>query len=102
MSSVLAFEFSTISKAGLQAGNLSLVNMIPLFAGAHLSFLADLLGLPLDAYRRVHRSAGLMTFALILFHVLVVVANRTSFSLGVPEHLFGLIVSSCCYFHRRS
>jgi hypothetical protein len=82
----LSFRVSTISKAGLQAGNLSLVNMIPLFAGAHLSFLADLLGFPLDAYRRVHRSAGSMTFALILFHILIVVINRTSFSLGVSEH----------------
>ncbi len=97
----LSFRVSTISKAGLQAGNLSLVNMIPLFAGTHLSFLADLLGFPLNSYRRVHRSAGLMVFALILFHVLVVVANRTTFSLKVPEHLFGLIVSLCCCFHRR-
>jgi hypothetical protein len=75
--------------------------MIPLFAGAHLSFLADLLGFPLDSYRRVYRLAGLMAFALNLFHVLVVVANRATFSLKVPEHLFGLIVSLCCYFHRR-
>lgn len=37
----LAFRVPTLSKAGLRAGNLSLANMIPLFAGAHLSFLAD-------------------------------------------------------------
>ena len=66
--------------------------MIPLFAGAHLSFLADLLGFPLNTIRRIHRSAGLMAVALLLFHALVLVSDRTSFSLKVPEHLYGLIV----------
>ena len=88
----LAFRVPTLSKAGLRAGNLSLANMIPLFAGAHLSFLADLLGFPLNTVRRVHRSAGLMAVALLLFHALVLVSDRTSFSLKVPEHLYGLIV----------
>ena len=88
----LAFRVSTLSKAGLRAGNLSLANMIPLFAGPHLSFLADVLGFRLDTYCRVHRSAGSMSFALLLFHVLVVAAQRTSSSVGVPQHLYGVIV----------
>ena len=33
----LGFRASTLSKAGLRAGNLSLANMIPLFAGPYLS-----------------------------------------------------------------
>ncbi len=97
----LSFRVFMISKADLQAENLSLVNMISLFADTHLSFLTDLLDFSLNSYRRVHRSARLMMFALILFHVLVVVINRTTFSLKVSEHLFELIVSLCCCFHRR-
>src|SRR5258705_6552614 len=61
-----SFRVSTISEAGLRAGTLSLINTIPLFAGPHLSFLADLLGVSLRTYRHVHRSTGLMSFALIL------------------------------------
>ena len=49
-----ATSVPTISKAGLRAGNLSLANMIALFAGAHLSLLADLLGFPLNTIRPVH------------------------------------------------
>jgi hypothetical protein len=88
----LSFRTLNISEASLRAGSLSLINMTPLFAGPHLGFLADLFGFSLDTYRLLHRSAGLMSFACILFHVLVVVANRISFSLAVPEHLYGLIV----------
>ena len=79
----LGFRVSTLPKAGLRAGNLSLANMIPLLAGPHLSFLADILGFRLGTYRRVHCSAGVMSFALLLFHILVVAFQRTSLS---PEY----------------
>ena len=69
----LGFRAFTLSKAGFRVGNLSWTNMISLFAGPHLSFLADILGFCLGTYRRVHRSAGVMSFALLLFHALVVV-----------------------------
>ncbi len=95
----LNFQVFTIFKADLQVENLSLVNMISLFADAHLSFLTDLLKFSLNSYWCVHRLTKLMTFALNLFHVLVVVINRITFSLKVSEHLFELIVSLCCYFH---
>ena len=102
MINVFCFSFRVfmIFKADLQVENLSLINMISLFADAHLSFLTDLLELSLNSYWRVHRLTKLMTFALNLFHVLVVVINRITFSLKVSEHLFELIVSLCCYFHR--
>ena len=88
----LGFRVSTLSKAGLRAGNLSLVNMIPLFASPHLSFLADILGFRLGTYRRVHRSAGVMSFALLLFHALIVAVQRTSLPLRVLRNLYGTIV----------
>ncbi|KAH6706214.1 hypothetical protein BKA61DRAFT_436840, partial [Leptodontidium sp. MPI-SDFR-AT-0119] len=52
----LRFGFLNITKAGLRAGTMSLVNMIPLFAGPHLSFLAGYLGASLITVQRVHRS----------------------------------------------
>jgi hypothetical protein len=87
-----SFRVSSISNAGLRAGNLSLINMMPLFFGPHLSFLASLFGVSLDTYRLIHRSAGLMSFILLLFHVLTVVAVGTAFPLSEPANLYGLIV----------
>ena len=88
----LSFRLSGVAKAGTRAANLSLVNMIPLFAGPSFSFLADRLGVPLEVYRCGHRSAGFMTFVLVLIHVLSVV-SQGSFSLTQPQHLFAVIVS---------
>lgn len=88
----VTFQVSTVSQAGLRAGTLSLINMIPLFAGPHHSFLADLLCVSLNAYRSVHCSAGLMSFVLALFHVLASV-SLASFSLAKGQYLFELLVS---------
>ena len=63
-------------------------NMIPLFASPHLSFLANMLGFRLGTYHRVHRSAGLMSSALLPFHILSVAVQRTSLPLSVLEHLY--------------
>ena len=89
----LGFGASSIWTVGLRAANLSLINLIPLFAGPHLSLLADLLDITLRMFRRFHRSARLMSFVLLVLHILTMVAKRTSFSLHNPENLFGLIVS---------
>ncbi len=86
-------QISTFSQAGLRAGILSVVNLIPLFAGPHLDLLADLLGLNLNTVRQIHRSIGVMTVLLVVFHVMVAVASRSSFALGLPRNLFAVIVS---------
>ena len=93
----LSYRVSTISQAGLRGGTLSLINMIPLFAGPHLGFLADLLGISVAAYRRLYRSAGLVSSALFLFHVLTMV-GRGSLSVGIGRGLFGVIVSTHGWF----
>lgn len=89
----VGFKVQDIQIAGLRAANLSLINIIPLFAGPHLNFLADILGVSLNTYRRVHRSVGIMSFVLLLFHVLTVMASRNSFPLRVAENMWGVIVS---------
>lgn len=93
----LNFRVSDVAKVGIRAGTLSLVNMIPLFAGPSFSFLADRLGVPLKIYRYAHHSAGFMTFTLVLIHILSVVSRPGSFPLGQPQHLFAVIVSRLEY-----
>jgi hypothetical protein len=89
----LCFRTSSMTTADVRARNLALINLVPVSAGPHLSFLADLLGISLSAYKLLHRSAGLMSFALMLFHVLNAVSHHLSFSLADPAHFFGLVVS---------
>ena len=88
----ICFRVKGLSEAGDRAGTLSLINMIPVFAGPHLSFLADVLGVSLTTYRLIHRSASLMTYSLVVFHVFAVVVHRPLFSLAVAQNRFGLIV----------
>ncbi|KFY19587.1 hypothetical protein V493_07902, partial [Pseudogymnoascus sp. VKM F-4281 (FW-2241)] len=90
----VGFRVSTISGAGLRAGSLAVVNMIPLFAGAHLAFFADQLGVSLKTIRAVHRSVGFMAFSLGLFHVLVIVASNVPFPLNESRNLFAVIGGS--------
>ena len=88
----VSFRASTISDAGLRAGSLAVVNMVPLFAGAHLAFFADRLGISLRAVRVVHRSADFMAFSLVLLHVLVIAASNVPIPLNGPRNLFAVIV----------
>ena len=69
-----------------------MVNMIPLFAGLHYSSLADALGVSLASARLVHRSAGIITAAFVLVHLLFSVATPP-FELGIAKNLFAVIVS---------
>ena len=89
----LSFRVSKISEAGLRAATLSLINMIPLFAGPHLSFVADLLGVSLTTYRQIHGTAGVGSFGLLGFHVLEAVSGG-SYSLASRRNVFGLVVST--------
>jgi len=89
----LIYKASSISKAGLRAANLSLINLIPLLSGPSFNVLTDLLGVSLGTFRRFHRLAGVMSFVLLVFHVITAVAGQPAFSLHVPENLWGVIVS---------
>lgn len=95
----VVFRVPDVSMAGLRAANLSLINMVPNFAGSHLSFLADILGVPLSTYQQIHRSSGIMSVLLLLFHVLTILGCRTPFPLQVAENLWGLIVSHSSILH---
>ena len=88
----VGFKPASVHMAGLRAGTLSLVNMIPLFAGFHLSFLADILGIRLKSYQLIHRSVAAMSVLLLIFHIMAAFASRSDFSLHITENLWGVIV----------
>ena len=88
----IGFKAPDIESVGLRAANLSLINMIPVLAGHHLGFLADILGIPLSVYQRLHRAGGVMSFLLLLCHVLAVISTKTAFPLSAKENMWGFIV----------
>lgn len=69
--------FSNILQAGIRAGSLSLINLIPLFLGPHISFLADIFGISLNNFRKMHRSAGFMSCGLVIVHIVIMLRSRT-------------------------
>ncbi|KAG9228392.1 hypothetical protein BJ875DRAFT_508528 [Amylocarpus encephaloides] len=84
---------ANFSDAGRRAGTLVEVNMIPLLAGPHFAFLADLLRLLLKTIRGVHRSAGWMTAALVFLHSMAV-AFDGPLLIDVSQNLFTVIGAS--------
>jgi hypothetical protein len=81
----------SVLEAGRRAGTLALVNMMFLFAGIHLSFIADLLGVYLQTCQALHRAAGWMMAVFCVIHA-VLMSSQESFSLHDPGNLFALIV----------
>ena len=90
----ISFKTPSIYTTSLRAANLSLINLISAITNPHLSFLADIFGLSLTTYRRVHRSFRIMSCFLLSLHVFTIIANRTHFSLYLAENLWELIIST--------
>jgi hypothetical protein len=94
----IGFKSPSVHAASLRAADLSLINLVPALAGPHLSFLADIFGLSLTTYRRIHRSFGIMSCFLVSLHVFTMIASRVPFPLHKVENLWGLIVSVRPFF----
>ena len=82
--------------ASRRAGTLALVNMTLLFAGPHLSFIADILNMSLRQYKRMHAAAGAITMMLAAFHSVVAAVQGGKLKLSDPSDLYALIVSFRC------
>jgi hypothetical protein len=89
----IGFQVPDLHAASLRAANLTLINLIPLFAGLHLGFLADFLGIPVRMYGQVHQSAASIASALLIFHVLTILASHDPFSLQLATNTWALVVS---------
>ncbi len=78
-----SFGVFIIKKAGVRAGTLFLINLIPVYFSFYLSFLSDLFGIFLPFYRFVHGSTGVISVILDLVYIIVNGASNSSFSYGV-------------------
>lgn len=90
--SCISIGVKTLAQAGARAGTLGVIQLVPLFFGGHLGFAADLIGVPLRAYRQIHGSIGTLVFVLSLFHALVNVINGPGLSFQNDLQLYGFIV----------
>lgn len=90
--SCILVPLPSIDQVYRRSGTLSIINALFVFAGPHLSFVADLIGTSLHFCRRLHASAGIMTFLLAIIHSAFAAASRSNMSLENPRNLYGLIV----------
>lgn len=88
----LIYKVSDLSDAGTRAGTLSLINLVPLYSGLHLSFLADMYGVSVRTYTKLHGSIGVMAGALASFHTGVALASSKSSIPNSRSQLYGLVV----------
>ena len=51
----MTFRVVFVKDAGARAGTLAIINLIPLFSGFYLSFLANILRISLTDFRRIYR-----------------------------------------------
>lgn len=62
------FRIGSPSEATTRTGVLSLINLVPLYFGFQLSFIADVLGVSLRLWRQLHGTLGVMAVVLALVH----------------------------------
>lgn len=85
-------DLPTTEKAGARAGTLALINMLILYLGPCLSFIADVLHISLRAHRRIHAYAGRIVLMLTIFHTIVAVIRQGSFSLKETRNIWPFVV----------
>ena len=89
------FRVSSIADVGTRAGNLSLINIMPSYLAFHLSFMSDMLGLSLRAYRTVHATTGVMSVTLGMVHTGIKIAKVPELKIfQASGQLFGSLVRS--------
>lgn len=88
------YGIATISQAGLRAGFIAIVHLVPLLAASQMSFVSSLSGASLSTVLSAHQSFGHMAAAQGIFHSIV-----SFHALPLPT-LAGstrLTVCMCCY-----
>lgn len=66
---LVLFRRTSLENVARRAGSLSLINMVLVLGAGYLSYAADLLGVSLTRYRKMHRAAGWMIMGLAVLHV---------------------------------
>jgi hypothetical protein len=88
----LGFQASSIYESGSRAGTLALLNILPSFIGPNLSFSADIFGISLRTYQKLHYLTGITSVLLICFHILIAFFHHDSFSFSVWKDRYGFVV----------
>jgi len=88
-----SYRVNSLTEASTRAGNMSLINTIPLYLGFHLGFIADVLGISLRVFSRLHGSIAFISAALGLFHAVVSMASGPSRFHDATQRTYGLAVS---------
>jgi hypothetical protein len=87
------FRTESLVDSGRRAGEMALINMIFPLSAAHLSFLADLLGISWHTCRKIHRATGWLVVAMLSFHIIAELQSQTfSFPLTETRNLLTMIV----------
>lgn len=87
-----SFRVNSLAQARKRTGTLSLINMIPLYFGAHLSFVADLLGVSLGNLCSIHGSSAAVSTFLGSLHVIFGYVSSAKFRVWSGSPLYGFIV----------
>ena len=82
---------NSFTQAGNRAGALAILNLVPLLSCNRPAFLADLLGISLHTYMRLHTSFGIMVFLQSLIHT-IIFATRGHFNIKETMQLNGVLV----------
>lgn len=80
-----------LADIGKRAGNIALINFIPLIFNGRLSLLADLLGLPLQSYIHLHSTFGMMACVQALLHTSITIHEQGWNPRGEIE-FYGILV----------
>ena len=81
----------SLSKIATRAGNLAILNFVPLILAGRLSLAADLLGVPIRSYVRIHGTLGVMTFVQATLHAIISIKNA-GWHPAHPVQFYGLLV----------
>jgi hypothetical protein len=89
----LAVGVEGITEFVKRSGLITAINLIPLSLGSRMNIIADLCGVGLDVYSRLHRWLGRLTIALGITHVGAALTHYKP-NLHAKEDVSGIIVSS--------
>ncbi|KAG2005324.1 hypothetical protein GB937_008867 [Aspergillus fischeri] len=77
-----------------RAGNLAVLNFVPLVFAGRLSLVSDLLGLPIPSYVGMHGTFGVMTCIQTALHATLTIRNQ-GWSPEHPAQFYGLLATFC-------
>ena len=84
-------------EAGKRTCILSLINLMPLFFGPHLDFLAKLMGVSLYNLHTIHGSAAIISVLLSAAHAILSVLGGQWNTLVWSARLYTLLISLVYY-----